>query len=109
MKYKHVSDGRKANSPRNLNELMGFEAEPLLKEGTPEEFEKKIKTLPLHELQTYAVDLAVKPLPDKPRMVRVLVEKYTKLSLSYGGAYEVPKALDADKRAKAAEFLKGCK
>lgn len=103
-KFQHIADGRAQDSPKNLNEVMGVRVEEIGGKSA-EDFEQSLKKMSMTEMQALAVEMGVRPLPDRPRLQKVLATRHKKLNRSYGGAYENQSRPTGKSADQAKEFL----
>lgn len=86
--FKYASDGEISNnkSASTIHDLLGIKREVNLPYESVGDLEFALKTMNIIEMQALAMKLQVKPISDRPRLTRALVDQYVRLHKSYGCA-----------------------
>lgn len=106
--FKYASDGHvDAKSASTIHELLGIERKVSLPYDSLASLEKALKTMNIVDMQSLAMKMEVKPISDRPRLVRALTDQYVRLHKSYGCALKkVEDEAEATKKFDPKNFEK---
>lgn len=86
IKFKYVTDGCEPKTATSLDQLFGQKKTLNLPFQQVHEMEAALKSMNLIDIRSLAVKLGLKPIGDRPKLVRGCIDQFNRLTKTYGSA-----------------------
>ncbi len=86
IKFKYVADGCDRKDAATLDQFLGQKKVLDLPFQELREMEAALKSMNLIDIRALAVKLGLKPVGDRPKLVRGCVDQFNRLTKTYGSA-----------------------